>query len=156
MAHVRKLIRDDIKSTLTGLATTGTRVYQSRVYPIDSSKLPGILIYNKNETVEYQSISLPRGQMRTSVFAVEVYVKGTTNYDNSLDQICLEIEQAMYNDVTRAGYAKDTRIISFEADFNGDGDQPVAVATLTIEVLYRVSESNPGAAIQWRLPSYVN
>ena len=36
MAHLRKQIRDDVVTTLTGLSTTGSKVYASRVYPIDS------------------------------------------------------------------------------------------------------------------------
>ena len=44
MAHARKSIRDDIKTTLTGLTTTQSNVFQSRVYPIGKAKLPGILI----------------------------------------------------------------------------------------------------------------
>ena len=39
MAHVRKSIRDDVVSTLTGLTTTGTNVYQTRFYPLAEAKL---------------------------------------------------------------------------------------------------------------------
>lgn len=112
-----------------------------------NENLPGILIYNKSEDTQYQSISIPRLQERTSQFDVEVYVKGTANYDDTLDQICLEIEIALTSDVTRGGNAIDTRILSFESDFNGDGDQPIAVARLTVEVRYQVRENNPDVSI---------
>tara|TARA_Y100000004_G_scaffold185762_1_gene236413 strand:- start:1422 stop:1865 length:444 start_codon:yes stop_codon:yes gene_type:complete len=147
MAHIRKEIRDDIITTLTGLTTTGNKVYQSRVYPIGANKLPGILVYNRSEQLEYSSVNAPRLQERTCQFDIEVYVKGTSGYDNTLDQICLEIEEALYTDLTRGGDAIDTRIISFEADFNGDGDQPVATATLIVEVRYQVRENNPDVSI---------
>ena len=112
-----------------------------------NENLPGILIYNKSEDTQYQSISIPRLQERTSQFDVEVYVKGTANYDDTLDQICLEIEEALTSDVTRGGNAIDTRILSFESDFNGDGDQPIAVARLIVEVRYQVRENNPDVSI---------
>jgi len=147
MAHVRKLIRDNIKTTITDLATTGRNVYQSRVYPISGPKLPSILLFNKAEEIEYQTIGTPRLQMRTAEFELEIYVKGVSGYDDSLDQICVEVEEALYTDLTRGGHAQDTRVTNFSADFNGDGDQPVAVATLTIEVQYQVRENNPDVSI---------
>lgn len=147
MAHARKSIRDDIKTTLTGLTTTQSNVFQSRVYPIDTAKLPGILIFNRSEDVEYTTVSFARMQNRNCSFDIEVYVRGTANYDNTLDQICLEIEEALTTDLTRGGNAKDTRITSFQADFNSDGEQPVAVARLTVEVTYQVRENNPDVSI---------
>jgi len=147
MAHNRKDIRDNIKTTITGLTTTGNNVFQSRVYPMQSSKLPGILIYNKSESIEYQTVNKPRTQMRTCEFDIEVLVKGIANYDDTLDQICLEIEEALYTDLTRGGNAKDTSITGFNADFDGSGDQPVAVCTLTVEVMYQVRENNPDIEI---------
>ena len=147
MSHVRKSIRDNIKTTLTGLATTRSNVFQSRVYPMHGSKLPGILLYNRSEEISYQTVGTPRMQERRCEYQVEIYVKGVANFDDTLDQICLEIEEALYTDLTRGGNAKDTRITSFDADFDGGGDQPVAVCTLTVEVTYQVRENNPDVSI---------
>lgn len=147
MAHVRKLLRDNLTTALTGLTTTGSNVYQSRVYPVASNKLPGLLIYSKSESIEYSTMGLPRIQERTASFTLEIYVKGVSGYDNSIDQICLEIEEAIYSNITLGGYAADIMIKEFDAEFNGDGDQPVGLATLTVDVLYRVREDNPDISI---------
>ena len=40
MAHVRKLIRDHITTSLTGLTTTGSNVFQTRFFPLEDTKLP--------------------------------------------------------------------------------------------------------------------
>lgn len=142
MAHVRKLIRDNITTTLTGLTTTGTNVYQTRVYPLAEDKLPGLAIYTASESTEYATINPPRTQIRTLTVNIELYVKGLTGYDNDLDQISTEIEEALYTDLTRGGYAKETRITAFDADFSGEGDQPVAYATITVEVDYMTLEND--------------
>jgi hypothetical protein len=142
MAHVRKLIRDDIETTLTGLATTGSNVYQTRVYPIAEDRLPGLAIYTSTEATDYATITPPRTQVRTLTVSVDVYVKAVTAYDDTLDVICVEIEEALYTDRTRGGNAKDTRVTAFDSDFSGDGDQPVARATLTVEVDYVTLENN--------------
>lgn len=142
MAHVRKLIRDDIETTLTGLATTGANVYQTRVYPIAEDRLPGLAIYTSSEATDYATITPPRTQVRVLTVSVDVYVKASTAYDDTLDAACVEIEEALYTDRTRGGNAKDTRITAFDSDFSGDSDQPVARATLTVEVDYVTLEDN--------------
>lgn len=146
MAHIRKLIRDNIETALTGLATTNGRVYRTRVYPIAEDRLPGLAIYTREESTDYATITRPRTQMRNLVVSVEIYVKGQSDYDDELDQIALEVEEALYTDLTRGGYAKDTQVISFDCDFSGDGDQPVARATMQISVDYVTLENNPEAA----------
>jgi hypothetical protein len=142
MAHIRKLIRDDITTTLTGLTTTGSNIYQTRVYPLADDKLPGLAIYTSSESTEYATINPPRTQIRTLTVSVEIYVRGLTGYDNTLDQIALEIEEALYTDLTRGGYAKETRVTGFEAEFSGEGDEPVAYATMSVEVDYMTLEND--------------
>jgi len=74
--------------------------------------------------------------------SVEAYVQAKADYDSELDTISAEIEAALAVDVTRGGYAKDTRIIAFDADYSGDGDIPVASAVFTVEVLYSTLEND--------------
>lgn len=146
MSHTRKLIRDNVISTLTGLTTTGSKVYGSRVYPLAANRLPGICVYTKQEVSEYATNVRPRTLLRTVTVMVEVYVQATTSYDDDLDTIASEIEIALAADVTRGGYAKDTRITSYDAEYAGDGDIPVASAMIQVEVLYSTPENTPEAA----------
>lgn len=147
MAHVRQSIRENIETTLTGLSTTGSRLFASRVYPIASANLPGLAIYTSDENTEYVTMGSDRTQFRRLSVNVEVYVQGNAGYDDSLDTICSEIEVALYSDLTRGGYAKDTKITAMDAEFSGDGDQPVARATLRVEVEYATQESDPTTAV---------
>lgn len=147
MAHVRQLIRDNLVSILTGLTTTGARVYPSRVYPLSEAALPGLAIYTQSETVEYLTVNSPRTLQRSLTAQVEVYVRGVGNFDDSIDTICAEIEAALFSDVTLGGLAKDARVESFDVEFSGEGDQPLARATLTIGISYRTTEGAPGTAV---------
>ena len=142
MSHVRQQIRDDIVATLTGLATTGSNVFRSRIFPLEQTNLPALVIYSKSETSEYDTIGLPRSVNRVLDVAVEAYVKGVSNYDNTLDTIAVEVEEAIAADVTLGGLAKDAQITAFEADFAGDGEQPVAVGRFIITVEYRTVEND--------------
>ncbi len=77
---------------------------------------------------------------------VEIYAMATTNLDNTLDTVAAQIEEALASDVTRGGYAKDTKVIAFEADFDGSGEQPVGVGRLTVQVTYSNRENEVESA----------
>ncbi len=141
MAHIRKLIRDDIETTLTGLTTTGSNVFASRVYPIQTAKMPGLCIYTSSETIEAQTIKPPRGLIRSLEVSVEAYVESAVA-DDVLDTIAAEVEAAMTTDLTRGGNAKDTRLVSFEADFAGEGERPVVVGRFIFEIVYSTQETD--------------
>jgi len=141
MAHIRKLIRDNIETTLTGLTTTGSNVFASRVYPIQTAKMPGLCIYTSSETIEAQTIKPPRGLIRSLEVSVEAYVESAVA-DDVLDTIAAEVEAAMTTDLTRGGNAKDTRLVSFEADFAGDGERPVVVGRFIFEIVYSTQETD--------------
>lgn len=147
MAHARKTIRDRIITDLTGLATTGSRIYRSRVYPLAEGKLPGLCVYTMSEQIDYATIGTSRLQQRVLSVVIEIYVKGTSNYDDDLDQISLEIEDALFADLTLNGNAKDLQINRFEADFAGEGDQPLAFARMSVDVVYHTSENDPETTV---------
>jgi hypothetical protein len=129
-------------TTLTGLTTTGSNIFRSRIFPLEETNLPALCIYTKSETSEYDTIGLPRSVNRVLDVAVEAYVKGVSNYDNTLDTIAVEMEEAIAADITLGGLAKDAQITAFEADFAGDGEQPVAVGRFTVTVEYRTVEND--------------
>ena len=60
MAHVRQSIRDNIVTAVTGLSTTGSNVFRSRVYPLGTNKLPALYVYSNAETVEYNRLDRVR------------------------------------------------------------------------------------------------
>lgn len=145
--HTRRAIREAIASALTGLSTTGSRVYQTRIYPVADNNLPGLAIYTRSESDEYTTITQPRKILRTLTASIEAYVKATADIDDQLDAIASEVEVAIYADVTLGGNAKDARIVSFEADFSGDPDQPVGTGIIQLEVDYVTIEGAPEVAV---------
>ena len=65
MAHLRKQIRDNVVTALTGLSTTGSRIYASGVDPIAAANLPGLCVYAESEEVATITITHPQTQLRT-------------------------------------------------------------------------------------------
>ena len=147
MAHVRKQIRDAIVTAVTGLTTTGSNVFRSRIYPLEQTKLPGLCVFTRSEAVEFDTLTISRSISRVLDVMIEAYVSATANYDNTLDQIAVEVEEAIAADVTLGGLTKDVQVTAFEADFSGDGEQPVAVGRVTVTVQYRTAENDVETAV---------
>jgi hypothetical protein len=145
--HVRQQIRERIATTITGLTTTGSNVYQSRVYPLDSVSLPALLVYTLSEGAEVDTMGTSLGLNRTLSVAIEGYVKVNTDFDDVVDDICKEVEAALGADRALNNLAKSQNITSTEIQFNGEGDQPVGVVTMTYTVVYRTTTTAPDIAI---------
>lgn len=142
MAHLRTQIRNDIVTALTGLTTTGSNVFSHRVYTLGQTKLPAICIYTNTEESSYQSITYPRSVSSTLTVNIEAYVQATSGYDDTIDAICLEVNNALAEDPTRNGLAKDTRIIGIQTELSDDGEQPLCVAVISVIVMYMYVEND--------------
>lgn len=147
MSHVRQQIREYFGTNLTGLTTTGSNVFESRVYPLDNTRLPALLIYTKSEASEPIVIGTDRVMSRELSVVVEGYVKSTTNFDDTIDTISKEVEEAIAADRTLGGLAKDTYIESTEITFNAEGEKPMGYVSLTFISNYYVQEKNPDVAV---------
>ena len=145
--HLRQQIRERIGTTLTGLSTTGSNVFQSRVYPLEDTNLPALVIYTKSEESIPIDIGTNRTLERNLIVNIEGYVKATNNFDDQIDTICKEVESAMAVDVTLNNLAKDTFLESTEIEFNAEGESPVGYVTLSYKIDYYCLELNPDVAL---------
>lgn len=145
--HIRQFIRDEIADALTGLPTTADRVYKSRVYPLDSSSIPGLCIYTKREDSTPITISRPRTFERELTVTVEIYVKSVTGYDDQIDKICEEIEAALYRaslpDTDFGSVVKDIYVNGVDVNFQDGADQPLASCEMEIRIIYTAQEGSP-------------
>lgn len=146
MAHARKQVRDALVTAITGLTTTGSRVYRHRYYPLAEANLPGLIVYTEEESQDYLTVGSDRTIQHTLSLRVEAFVKATTNYDDVLDQINLEVSDAIFADRTLGGLAKDTRLLTFSASGDVEGEQPAFVGRFDIQISYMTKESDPETA----------
>ena len=144
--HVRKQIRDAAVTALTGLTTTGARVKNSAVYPMQDADLPGLRIDPADESIEVDTISAAPVIARTLELVVEACVKQTGSYNDALDTIIKEVEIAIAGNQAIGG-AKYALLKSVKTELSGDGEKPVAVGTLTFEVLYYTALDAPTVAL---------
>ena len=145
--HIRQQIREKLGTTLTGLTTTGSNIYESRVYPLENINLPALVIYTKSETSEPIVIGTDRVMSRELSVVIEGYVKATSNFDDTIDTISKEVEQAIAADRTLDGLAKDCYLESTEIEYTGEGEKPLGYVSLTFLTNYYVQETNPDIAV---------
>jgi len=147
VAHVRQQIRERIATEVTGLTTTGSNVFQSRVYPLQASNLPGLLIYTTSETSEPLDMGRTSRLMGRSLSVnIDAYVKAVSNFDDTVDTVCSEVEVALGGS-TINGLVKDIYIESTDIDYQSEGDQPLAVATMVWVCEYETAANAPDTAL---------
>lgn len=144
MAHQRKTIRDQVVTTLTGLTTTGSNVFNSRVYPNEQSKLPLLNIYSLSEASELDATG---GLLRTMDLVVEGFAQANSNIENTMDTIAKEVEEALGADHTLNGTCTTHSLSSTEISLNNEGNLPLGVVRLVFSVIYRTSQTDVEALI---------
>ena len=136
MAHVRKQIRDRVASTLkSNVSLVQRRVYTTRVHPLNDTNLPAISVYTGSEASERMNAG-ETDMIRELSLDVDIYVRETSKFDDDVDAIAVQVEEAMANDFTINGLAKFSTLTSTEIQFDGDADQILGVAKLTYSVRY--------------------
>lgn len=150
--HVRRQIRDAVAARVTGLATTGARVYVNNVDPLAVSELPAITIRNGAETVERMSIASPNPAVRRAqTLIVTANARATSAVWDTLDQICQEVEVAMLGTLDAlllGGLALDSVLVAIdEPRISGDGDRTVGSVDMQFQILVNAREGIPDAVI---------
>lgn len=136
MAHIRKQIRDRFVSVLkSNVGLVKRRVFPSRIYALTTPDLPAITVYTGSESSDLMTMG-SRTMMRELMLEVDLYVRLNDTFDNKVDDVCVQIEEAIANDFNVNGLAKDAVLMSTEIDFSGEAEQPIGVAKLTFRVRY--------------------
>lgn len=91
--HVRQQLRAAVASALTGLPTTGARIYTARAYALEDTETPALLIATPSESAEAGDIHGSIGRQVT--VTVTAVVKSTGAVQDLLDQIAAEVEPAL-------------------------------------------------------------
>lgn len=146
--HLRRRIREAIATAVTGLTTTSTRVFQSRVYPLErGTDLPGLLVFSLAETSERRTAPAPGIMERVLRVQIVAVARALADLDDTLDGICKEVEMALAMPCSAlAGLAKTITLTSTDIEMQGTSDRPVGQAAMTYEVVYLAAENAPDVA----------
>lgn len=98
--HLHRQLREALKTKLTGLTTSGARVYANRLKAMEGGNLPGLRISMESEEAEPLTVHAPHVQERKPVVVVECCAKGDDTLDNTLDLMSKEVEVALAAGIT--------------------------------------------------------
>ena len=139
---IEQLIREAATTTLTGLTTTGSNVFASRVHNLEQIKLPALLLYIRDLESEPIVMNPARTVEKNITLHVEGYVKQNTNYDDKIDDICQEVEEALYGNRLLNNLAKDTFLNETLVEYESEGDNPLARVVMDFQVVYHHNEGS--------------
>lgn len=147
MSHVRTQIREALRTALTGLPTTADRVEINRSAPVAASRAPCLLITTPSErTTQIGTLSVPR-VMRAVMVVIEAVAAGT-DLDAQLDQIGLEVEQAMSGVGLLGGLLKGPpQYTEMQFDREDTASPPVGYLRMAWQCDTATTHSNPDIPI---------
>lgn len=147
--HVREQIMAAVVSALTGLTTTGARVYRDRdteERPLQSDEVPGLVIDDDGDPAEILTMGVDRILARTMRVRVVAHVKAASGYSASLNLILKEVEIALSS--AALGGAKYAALAQIgEREKSESGDLPVVRQEFTFEMPYYTTHDAPDVAL---------
>lgn len=146
MAHVREQVRAAAVTAVTGLATTSTRVHNSRFLPLTSSSLPALCVYTRTDSPDYSRGHMQQAPRRVLELHVEGYVKGDDQ--TVMDDIAAEVETAIFG---AAGSALRALALVWLGEqtmsVDGDGENLTSVIDMVFRCEYATVEGAPSTAV---------
>lgn len=142
--HLHKQIRTAVATLLTGLATSGTRVYPNRLQPMDSANIPGLRIFMDQE--EVQESFLDKCQERRVGLVVECCAKASTSLDDTLDLMSKEVEVALSGGITIGSNWMNAEYAGMQFD-DELADKPIGVKRLRFFITYTAASNAPDVLI---------
>ena len=137
MTHARQQVRERAGTALTGLALTGSNVFESRLYPLVDADLPCILVSVDAEEIEPETTS---GILRRNMLlSIVVKDKATADIDDRMDSIGAEIEAAMAAEST---VLSDSILVSVEVDMEAESEQPTGALKMSYQVTVFTSKAD--------------
>jgi len=146
--HKREQILAAVTTTLTGLGTTGANVTRGRVFTVDESELPHLVItqgpdeiVNPDGDDEATNIYL----LSALTLMVEIINDASSGVlETTINQICKEIVAALIADPTQGGLAINTaELQTSQPELSDDRKKRTANTFMQFEILYKRLRADP-------------
>lgn len=147
--HLRKTIRDTLKTFLIGNTTAGQNVFYDNPDVIKPTQLPCLFISTSSENIEYTTFGFPATQTRSLTLEIIVYVSTNKDIQDKSDQLCGEVETVLSQNVETVklnGIAMSCLLQSTEFDYSNDYDLNASATRLTYLITYQTQQNSPVAS----------
>ncbi len=140
--HLHKQIRAAVVTKLTGLTTSGSRIYANRLQPLPDALSPTLLVFIDSERAEAMTVHSPYMQDRQLTLVVSAYAKAVSGLDDTLDLMSKEVEIALAAGIT----VGSTTLYPIYTDMSFEdeqGDKPVGVKRMSFTISYTAMSNAP-------------
>lgn len=141
--HVRQQVREAVATAVTGLTTTGSRVFQSRVYQLQETDLPCLIVTTDGDTREYLTAHNPAEVEVTIAVRIDGYARAISNLDDTLDLISKEVEIAMAG----SSLADFIELAGTQIDQSVTGKQPVGIVSMVYRIKTCIMNNAPDTVL---------
>lgn len=147
MPHLRTQVRHALRDQLIGLPTTGSNVHVNRTARLSERQLPALVITAGLESASTEGLD---GFIRREM---EVQVDGYASadlddLDDLLDQMALEVEQAMSAADLLGGLIKsEPELQRTEIGIDESGDKPIGRVRMIFKTITYTAAGQPGDVI---------
>jgi hypothetical protein len=141
-SHLHEQISDAVVAKLTGLATSGARVYVDNLMPLPDALSPTLLITLDDEKASPETIHAPVLLDRDLDMVVSAVAKATSGLRTTLNQMSKEVEAALAAGIT-VGSATIYPIYTGMSRDDEQGDKPVGVKRMTFSITYTAMSNAP-------------
>lgn len=143
MAHARRSIREAVATAVTGLATTGSRVFQSRMR--EQETLPCLLVVTDSEVVDATVGTIQQRELEIRITGL---AQTASNVDDTLDAIAEEVETAVQSAGTLGGLVSAAPVLTgIRTAFDDSLQQPVGEIELSFRCTYFTHAGAPGTTV---------
>ncbi len=136
--HVRQFIRETAVAALA--SGTSYNVFDGRIFSVYDDILPCVNVTTRSETID-TDLRETGATTRICVLAVTSYIKSEDSLDADLDAMSVEIEKALYSDQTLHAFC--LQLNSTEIDTSKEGEQELAICTLSYNIIYQTKNGDP-------------
>lgn len=142
--HAHRQIREAVATLLTGLTTTGSRVYPNRLHPLTDANLPGLRIFMDDE--EVIGSNTDKTQDRRPMLIVECCAKSNDALDDTLDGSSKEVEVALSGGITIGGNWIDAEYAGMQFD-DALAEKPCGLKRLRFAITFTAAANAPDVLI---------
>ena len=142
--HRAESIMQAVTTKVTGLATTGARVFRGRVRTIETA--PALTVEMGADNVDEDRSSYPRIRRELNI-KITAHIKNNTDPDSDLNTIREEVYNALMADRTQGlSYVIDTESIGDdEPELSGESEKITGSQLMNFVVKYSHSWTDAGA-----------
>lgn len=144
--HLHRQIREAVATKVTGLTTTGARVFPNRMHPFDATALPGLRVFIDRDDVNVDGAAFPHIQQHKLMLVIEALATATADLDDTLDLISKEVETVLSAGFLIGSRTLQCALAGSRHDFDAAAT-PAGVKRMFFQIEYHTTASAPDSLL---------